>query len=496
MGKILQARASMPGSCDIVEKNMVESWKLKVAAMRCGQLSDVMSLYHAIAGCDLNAGIKAHLTEAVDNKMSNAAAFSAVAPMGVAKPQLLVHILNWLTKCDWEKLNCPDATLMGMINVLCNRLNKCGITSLHEQTTKWAVAVIMWCQHQKTQQWMSSHGAYDLVAEFKKSFDVAKKIYPFKYIAVYPEYPCHLDSDAFSYAYPDDDDGPITYGIDGFANIGAYIPLRSTSSLLKKPTNVSGSGRGGGGDAHGMQQCFQQMQEFMQSHMQQSQQQALQQQLGGLHIKYNTANGAQHAGNVPAMLPGSQHVGSGSMMNMLGDAHEPAAGNGRAQFASHSSLLPLGDGLASPAHTPPVHVNGGGSLPGTGPSSQGTKRPLTAEEIEEQAFASLLKNRKLAAAEKALEKAQAKATKPKSSSSLKAKPPPAKVIPIPKAAAKLDWKPVWPDKQPSGKNVFTSYAYKKASNLAQKNGMPECQASALGKAAYAIAVSMWDKRAK
>ena len=84
----------------------------------------------------------------------------------IAKPQTLLEIQNYLTRNDWLVIEDINSSLIQKQNTLAYRLRQLGVVSLHEQTCKAAVAVIL--------NTLSSLPAYDvihsMVMDFKGAF--------------------------------------------------------------------------------------------------------------------------------------------------------------------------------------------------------------------------------------------------------------------------------------------------------------------------------------
>ena len=528
MEQLLTARASLVQTgCDIVEKNMVESWVTKLDVMKNVDLTASMSLYEAINASALNDGIKKTMIEAVDNKVSGIKNTIAAN----VKPQLLVHILNYLTTTDWDKLNDVSVQLQSKVMCIVLRLVRLGVRSLHEQTCKWVVAALLHLLYKSTNQWLDAKSTFELVKEVKKSLQQLNQPYPHGFILTYPEFPSQLNDDVFKYAYPCDDDGPITVVVENFASMGSYVPLRSSSALLKHvgchlqltqgPTPGSMTSM--------PQDFFQQFMSMMQGQMRQGNAELVKERLGDIRMGYATKPVVD-----PPMIANVPESASGAASSHQG--HVPAREHLYSASGS-ATRLPIAIENGSTMRLPIAYATSPSPSMGTigaSPSPASTvlkvqevsendaalidaNAAVTSASLEQSTFEALKKRKADQAAtakdKRIQKKAQDKAASPKPKASksppkasLKASPKASPkvstkasaktLVELPKCAAKLDWKPSWPATQPSCKNVFTSYAYCRAKGMARKADASAADCSALAKAAYAIAASLWDKKAE
>ncbi len=84
-------------------------------------------------------------------------------------PQLLAHILSYLAAKDW--MTIESATRPNQIMMVCGeRIQRLGIKSLHEQTAKWIVAIVLHYVKKATRAWPRYHMIYQWVHDFKTRF--------------------------------------------------------------------------------------------------------------------------------------------------------------------------------------------------------------------------------------------------------------------------------------------------------------------------------------
>ena len=121
----------------------------------------------------------------------------------IAKPQTLVDIQNYLTHNDWLVLEDINSSLVKKQNTLALRLRQLGVVSLHEQTCKAAVSLIL--------HTLSSLPPYDvihsMVMDFKGAFAASggackSGIYINKYPVNPSDLPVQLFKDAYGAEVP------------------------------------------------------------------------------------------------------------------------------------------------------------------------------------------------------------------------------------------------------------------------------------------------------
>lgn len=147
----------------------------------------------------------------------------------IAKPQTLVEIQNYLTHNDWLVLEDINSSLIKKQNTLALRLRQLGVVSLHEQTCKAAVSIIL--------HTLSSLPDYDvihsMVMDFKGAFAASGGACKSGiYINKYPVNPSDLPVQLFKGAYGAEVPQPKV--LEKLQVLKQHIPLRQTSKLLGK----------------------------------------------------------------------------------------------------------------------------------------------------------------------------------------------------------------------------------------------------------------------
>ena len=142
---------------------------------------------------------------------------------------------NYLTHNDWMVLEDINSSLIQKQNTIAHRLRQLGVVSLHEQTCKAAVSLIL--------HTLSSLPAYDvihsMVMDFKGAFAASGGACKSGiYINKYPVNPSNLPPQLFKDAYGAEVPQPKV--LEKLQVLKQHIPLRQTSKLLGK-SKVAGS---------------------------------------------------------------------------------------------------------------------------------------------------------------------------------------------------------------------------------------------------------------
>lgn len=169
ISQLLAARRSATGDEDLdgekqQEKSMVQGCAQRIKLLASISLLEGKMLYEAIQECDLNNDLKKLLRSALDSKL--AAGTNAYDDNVVLKPQMLTSISNYMTKNDWKILNNPCSTYVAKTNAIVRRLKLCGVRSLHEQTAKYGVALLL----TTLTQLPSYKVIHQMLVEFKQTF--------------------------------------------------------------------------------------------------------------------------------------------------------------------------------------------------------------------------------------------------------------------------------------------------------------------------------------
>ncbi len=222
---------------DAVKKNSIAALAKKIEKLGSMDSSSALKLCRALDESYFDEGVKTVIQLAIDARLASGLQASASSTM---KQQHLAHTVNYLTAGDWAVIMNPRAVPAQMIQVMATRLSKLQIRSLHEQTVKWPVAIVLHCVQQNTGRFPRYQTICDWVQDFKRQFESYKSDIPENPIIHYPVDPSGLPEELYEAAY-DSADPPIAKVLPGFNALGAHIPLRSNSALLVRERNQAAS---------------------------------------------------------------------------------------------------------------------------------------------------------------------------------------------------------------------------------------------------------------
>ena len=232
ISQLLAARRSATGDEDLEgekqqEKSMVQGCAQRIKLLASMSLLEGKMLYEAIQECDLKDDLKKLLRSALDTKL--AAGTNAYDDNVVLRPQMLTSISNYMTKNDWKILDNPSSTYVAKTNVIVRRLKLCGVRSLHEQTAKYGVALLL----TTLSQLPSYKVIHQMLVEFKQTFhrDLTKVQVPF--LRTYPENVEDLPAAITAVAFTEEDPVEPKH-LENLVIIAEnHVPLRQTSKLMK-----------------------------------------------------------------------------------------------------------------------------------------------------------------------------------------------------------------------------------------------------------------------
>ena len=404
----------------------------------------------------------------------------------IAKPQTLVEIQNYLTHNDWLVLEDINSSLIQKQNTIAHRLRQLGVVSLHEQTCKAAVSLIL--------HTLSSLPAYDvihsMVMDFKGAFAASGGACKSGiYINKYPVNPSSLPPQLFKDAYGAEVPQPKV--LEKLQVLKQHIPLRQTSKLLGK-SKVVGSTPAvqaqpatapAGIDPAPLQQSmlqfgllpmFQQVMQFQKQmlDMQQGKQTTTQ------PMEVDATASSTAAQKALTLKPAQKQTPDDDnkfRLPLANAAHDEKQGENQKPSAQTTQVNDAND----------VGTQG---------------KP--AEEYEEAAYQAIMeRNDKKKAKAKAAPKAKQEAKKSKAASKAKAKAvmkrPSSKSIGSMAAGTSscMAYQPAPPTEVElkSTKNAYTDKHYHKCRDLAKARGYTDDDAKRSARKARAIAVELWQK---
>ena len=236
-GELLGKRGQSAGATAMAT-GMIQNTRTKLSKLSAANVTfeEANSLYDSIKASVLPGEHKQTLTAKVDSLMSTPLdAEHAPAPAAV-KLQLCTSIGQYLTQDEWDQITNPNLGWVAKTKILLGRLKKLGFRSLHEQTSKWRLAIL---RTSLTSQ-PEADLAWDMLNDFKDAFAKADMRAVAPYIQKYPSKPHDLPENIFAAAYPDSEpvDGPQDQ-IKRIAN--KILFCRSTSKKLQNALKKAGS---------------------------------------------------------------------------------------------------------------------------------------------------------------------------------------------------------------------------------------------------------------
>lgn len=226
-GLLKSRSANATGGYGAMSASLARGVSSKIAHMTSLDKADAILIFDRLAGSSLPSDFKASIQEAVD-KLLIGASCSATS----VKPQWLLDINNYFTRTEWDRLESKDLSYQSKVQVVVDRLVSLQVQSMHEQSVKYAVALLL-TSHFTDAAWPTPQSIHTMLVDFKRCFQAAEK-HGVSRLLKYPSCPNELPADLFARAYPDKSDPPITKTLERMRLVAEqYIPLRSTSRMLK-----------------------------------------------------------------------------------------------------------------------------------------------------------------------------------------------------------------------------------------------------------------------
>ena len=216
-----------------VKANCVAQLASKIRSMPQCSTSDAVHLCQAISSLTMPDAFSTALQTAVDARLSSAVAAAPAMPKEQLKPQLLLSICEYLSEADWILIDNGTCSPMQIMQVIANRLSRLGVRSLHEQTVKWSVALVVWIMRKRSNELPSYGSIFEYVCTFKELYKQHKGPYPHRMLLNFPMTPDGLPDEVRNHAY-DAEDGPISRSLPHFQSLGEQVPLRQNSALLAR----------------------------------------------------------------------------------------------------------------------------------------------------------------------------------------------------------------------------------------------------------------------
>ena len=181
----------------------------------------------------------ARIVSVIDAKMahvSSRVSQSATAAKSGSK-QLLQNWASYLSVSDWQIIQDPDKSWTSKQTLIVDRGMRLGCTDGDEQTLKWALATLMSAHYKDLPP---ARQIYDKLQDLKAAWKSEHRPFMYEQLPEFPPQPTGLPAHIYNACYSSDDP-PCNIAIRGIAAVGACIPLRSNSKLLKSKTSKEAS---------------------------------------------------------------------------------------------------------------------------------------------------------------------------------------------------------------------------------------------------------------
>ena len=210
------------------KRGMIAVVCVKVHALSSFGARDAMQLLQAATSFE--GEYRELLQAAVEQRLQDATRVTKKEPV---KQQLLTASVRYLTGDDWLLIDEPAQTAGIMISTIAKRYVQGGIRSLHEQTVKWAIMIVLHRIRAQQGQWPTYAMIHKWVIEFKRCVDERKRPCDLLFIERYPNDPSTLPELVFHAMYAGSD-GPVSKELPGLDSLVDHVPLRSNSMLLQR----------------------------------------------------------------------------------------------------------------------------------------------------------------------------------------------------------------------------------------------------------------------
>ena len=200
---------------DLQEK-LSSSLCVRISSLPCLSAQDAIDLTDRVEQMCTVKNVRDAVLTAIDCKVA-----AVVVPTGAPESadiatQSLTHLYNYLTAKDWAVLEDFRASETKKINVISHRLHRLGLTQPgHDKCIKWAVVVLLYCEHAHNKHWPSYHSIYNTFRDIVSYMKDTAGPFTRSRILAYPESPSSLPASVFNAAY-DADDPPVEKFIDSY----------------------------------------------------------------------------------------------------------------------------------------------------------------------------------------------------------------------------------------------------------------------------------------
>jgi hypothetical protein len=254
LDSLIVARSKSKHDSDTLATTAVNGIKVKVAGLVSLSPADAVNMETALNSCNGLDSARLHeLKTAIDEALAKSLmkADQAGGDEDEKGGCLLISPWNYITKSDWDILCHPSTPYNKKTDIFVILFRKLGFDSLHEQTCKWVIALLLAIGCPQSGAMPKYRVIYQMIQDLKHSFASTPPCDGVKGMKRYPLDPNDLPRHLFESAYPHE--GPDPRDVDRVAQIANYhIPLRTTSKLLKKEQDDEAKAMG---DIHGHTSC-------------------------------------------------------------------------------------------------------------------------------------------------------------------------------------------------------------------------------------------------
>jgi len=237
LATFIHARETLDGEAEAKAKvttSLINSFIAKLGRMKNFTSQSGLLLLQALQSTTLGADQQAQIRAAVDTRLLGEATGVHGRPAMYHVPQKLTqHITNYFTQAEWAILKGERTSVQGRMQVVVDRFVSTGLHYPHEQTIKWAIAVVALAIAEANGGIYPTYGSiFGMVQDLKHMIDSARRPWHWSYIIQYPEHPRDLPVEIFAAAYGDS--APVAQTWDRLATTAEHhVPLRKSSALLK-----------------------------------------------------------------------------------------------------------------------------------------------------------------------------------------------------------------------------------------------------------------------
>ncbi len=227
IAKVLQARDDVS---EEVKHGLIEGVIVKVQKLR---LSPTALLEFSVPVGNLPSDLRAKLQKALDKKVvGDSLASEASSGSDTMKPQKLTSIHCYLKQSQWDILQSSEVSYIRKVQTLVEFLKSLSITSLHEQTVKWSIALLIALRCAGGNSLPTYSVIFEMIRDFKAAFSSTDTPMNLpRGLVTYPDNPTDLPKALYDSVYTNDP--PVKKDLERLSQIANFhVPLRTTSKLL------------------------------------------------------------------------------------------------------------------------------------------------------------------------------------------------------------------------------------------------------------------------